>query len=116
MKASFFAALVALFAATATAGCAPIVGDACTTQSDCGQRLYCELAMPDGYCTSRGCATNPCPAEGICIEFNPDLSYCMQPCDADGDCRSGYTCVKDFGAYPFCNDKRGVAPTVDSAN
>lgn len=105
--------VASLAAASALGACAPIVGDACEDQTDCGQRLYCELAMPGGYCTSRNCATNPCPDEGVCIRFNADVSYCMKPCTSEADCRSGYACVTDFGIHPFCNDERGATPTSD---
>jgi hypothetical protein len=104
---------VACLAVVASFGaCAPIVGDACEDQTDCGQRLYCELAMPGGYCTQRNCLASPCPEEGVCIRFNADVSYCMKPCQSDSDCRSGYECVTGFGVNPFCNDARGEVPTA----
>ena len=95
------------------AGCAPVVGDACENQTDCGRQMYCELAMPGGYCTQRDCLARACPEGGVCVQFSADVSYCMQACDGNGDCRSGYACVTDFGPWPFCNDKRGEPPTVD---
>lgn len=91
----------------ALGACAPIVGDACETQSDCGRSLFCERSMPDGYCTLKNCEDEGCPDEGVCIRFSADVSWCMAPCSANGDCRDGYTCVKDFGTHAFCNDERG---------
>jgi hypothetical protein len=98
-----FAALTGLTAP----GCANLVGDACETQTDCGSTMFCERSLPDGYCTRTGCELDGCPDEGVCIVFRPDVSYCMRRCETGGDCRDGYECVKDFGAYPFCNDTRG---------
>lgn len=106
------AALLLLF--LAVPACTPMVGDACESQTDCGRQMYCELAMPGGYCTQRSCLNAACSEGGVCIQFSPDISYCMQACDANGDCRSGYACVTDFGAYSFCNDKRGTPPGSDN--
>lgn len=92
-------------------GCAAIVGDSCETQSDCGQGMFCEKSLPDGYCTIRSCVESGCPEEAVCIRFDNDTSYCMAHCGGDGDCRGGYRCVKDFGLYPFCNDASGETPT-----
>ncbi|MFO0746838.1 MAG: hypothetical protein U1F43_14375 [Myxococcota bacterium] len=106
-----------LLAAFVVAGlgqaCTAIVGDSCTTQTDCGASMFCERSMPDGYCTLEGCTARACPDEGVCIEFDPDTSFCMASCSSNSDCRDGYTCVKDFGPHPFCNDKRGTTPSSE---
>lgn len=99
-----------LLSFSALGACAPIVGDACETQSDCGRSLFCERSMPDGYCTLKNCEDEGCPDEGVCIRFSADVSWCMAPCSGNGDCRDGYTCVKDFGTHAFCNDERGQNP------
>lgn len=93
--------------------CAPIVGDACETSADCGRSLACERSMPGGYCTLKNCEDQGCPDEGVCIRFSSDVSWCMQPCSSNSECRDGYTCVKDFGRHPFCNDARGGAPSPE---
>ena len=93
-----------------TTGCGSIVGDACETQTDCGQAMFCELSMPDGYCTTRSCETDGCPDSGVCISFQVGISYCMRACESSDDCREGYACVTDFGVHPFCNDARGTSP------
>ena len=104
--------LVAALSALALApGCSAIVGDACTTQTDCGSSMYCELSLPDGYCTLRDCVDRDCPDEGVCVRFSVDVSYCMLLCESDADCRDGYRCVKDFGPHAFCNDEDGETPT-----
>lgn len=100
-----------LVLAPAAPGCAPIVGDACEDSTDCGRTMFCELSLPDGYCTVEDCDTRDCPDDGVCIRFTEDVSWCMQPCDGNGDCRDGYTCVQDFGPHAFCNDARGTAPS-----
>jgi hypothetical protein len=107
--------LLAIGLLALTPACSPVVGDACEVSADCGRSLICDLSMPDGYCTLESCEQNGCPGEGICIRFTPDISYCMQPCEANSDCRSGYTCVQDFGVHPFCNDARGEPPAGDAA-
>jgi len=103
-------ALSILVAALASSACAPIVGDACDGQTDCGRQMFCELSMPGGYCTIRNCTARACPEQGVCIRFTADVSYCMQTCGSDLDCRAGYVCVMDFGPTPFCNDARGTPP------
>ena len=107
------AALVLSFAALQA--CTAIVGDACTTQTDCGRTMFCEQSLPDGYCTLKDCLDTGCPSEGICISFDADTSWCMAICDADGDCRDGYRSVKDFGKHGFCNDIRGTTPDASEA-
>lgn len=108
MKPALVAALLLL--ASIAAGCSAMVGDACTTQTDCGTSMYCELSLPDGYCTSKSCVDRGCPDYGVCVRFTEDTSYCMLQCTGDSDCRDGYRCVTDFGPYPFCNDADGVTP------
>lgn len=83
--------------------CTSIVGDACEQDVDCGTALTCDVSQPEGYCTRADCTNDECPAEGICIAFNEDTSYCMRPCLEDGDCRLGYRCETEQGAHPFCS-------------
>lgn len=85
-----------------TAGCAAIVGDECVHDSDCGTGLLCDSSLPGGYCTRPGCEASGCSAEGLCVIFNEEISYCMKPCESGEDCRSSYKCVTDFGPFPFC--------------
>ena len=107
MRASFV--LLAAFAAL-TQACSAVVGDSCEAQTDCGASMFCERAMPGGYCTLKDCVDRGCPEEGVCIVFDPDTSYCMAACERDDDCRNDYICVDDFGTHPFCNDERGLTP------
>ena len=105
---ALLAALIPL--AILAPACSPLVGDACEDSTDCGRSMFCELSLPGGYCTLENCDNKNCPDDGVCIRFTEDISWCMQPCEGNGDCRDGYTCVKDFGLYPFCNDARGTVP------
>lgn len=92
------------------AACQPAVGDACEVQTDCGRTMYCERSLPGGYCTVRSCHVTPCPEDSTCVIFDPDTSFCMALCDTNGDCRSSYQCVTDYGPVSFCNDGRADAP------
>lgn len=93
----------ALLLALTVVGCGAVIGDDCSNDSDCGSGLVCERSLPGGYCTVQDCLINGCPEEGICIVFDEYTSYCMDPCEGADDCRTGYVCVDDFGAHPFCN-------------
>ena len=97
-----------------SSACAPIAGDACEDASDCGGSMYCERSLPGGYCTVASCVNRTCPGDGVCIRFDADTSYCMQPCATSKDCRADYTCVTEVGAHPFCNDARGAVPELES--
>lgn len=88
-----------LGAALAGGGCAPAIGDSCSSSVDCsvnGDRI-CDRAQPGGYCTVADCEMGTCPEENICVQFRPEperlaRSWCMAPCEEDGDCREGYAC------------------------
>lgn len=82
-------------------GCAPNIGDECSTASDCdvqGNRI-CDRTQPGGYCTVSGCEQGTCPDDSVCILFRPQpqrlsASWCMAPCEDDGDCRDNYACTR----------------------
>lgn len=81
-------------------GCAPKIGDSCSTALDCsaqGSRL-CDRTQPGGYCTIQGCEENTCPGEAVCVKFRPEqerlaVTYCMRKCSDHSDCRGGYECT-----------------------
>lgn len=83
-------------------GCSPDIGDSCQTSVDCsvnGDRI-CDRTQPRGYCTISGCEPDTCPGNNLCVEWRgmPDrtsATYCMDPCQSDGDCRNDYICVRD---------------------
>ena len=82
------------------AACAPVLGDACESATDCspsGDRA-CDREQPDGYCTIGDCRAGDCGDEGVCVEFNyrePRIAsrWCMANCNSNSDCRGGYRCV-----------------------
>jgi len=84
--------------------CTPKVGDGCARNADCGTQRICDTSMPGGYCTTTPCLRNDCADEAVCITFDDGQSYCMKHCGGNGDCRTGdgYTCIDDFGDFPFC--------------
>jgi len=112
--------LLLLCALAALAGaCKPKIGDDCKISTDCsaaGDRL-CDITAPNGYCTIFNCEPGTCPeGEALCVEFGAQRgpaaaaacqnkqspspygrAFCMQTCDDNSDCRSGYTCA-DLGA------------------
>jgi hypothetical protein len=110
-------ALFLLFAS----GCAPRIGDDCTTNTNCtGQtERLCDNSQPGGYCTLFGCNPTSCPAdESVCVSFgaaaspvegcsSPDLTapaakaFCMKWCNQDSDCRPEYACVDVGGDDPW---------------
>jgi hypothetical protein len=80
-------------------GCAPALGDACKTRTDCSVNndRYCDTSQPGGYCTIVNCAPGSCGDEGYCVRFKPDeprlsSDWCMAKCSDDGDCRDAYVC------------------------
>ncbi len=64
-------------------------GAACDETSVCDN--ICLLGMPDGMCTSI-CTVLPCGKNEECIWIAGD-NYCLQTCDQDENCRTGYACV-----------------------
>lgn len=103
---------VAVALALSALGCAPEIGDDCTTSIDCsqlGDRL-CDTSQPEGYCTIFNCEPDQCPEEALCVGFGFDLdpacsgvddprwsrferTFCMVGCEANDDCRPGYVCA-----------------------
>jgi hypothetical protein len=92
------------------AGCAPEIGDACDTSTDCSQggELRCDVsqAQHNGYCTVFGCEAGKCPEEATCVVFDnactnvsgtspSQRSFCMRTCEETSDCRpeDGYACL-----------------------
>jgi hypothetical protein len=100
MRARICAVLLALGAL----GCGSSIGDACSTDQDCGGRT-CGLAdaFPGGYCTQR-CTLGDdgtCPTGASCHVHHGEVD-CLRTCHEDVECRSGYTCHKFNGDGPFC--------------
>jgi hypothetical protein len=93
---------VSFACAFVSAGCAPQIGDSCSTALDCsltGDRV-CDVSTEGGQCIVFGCEPDTCPSESECVRFRPQesrLSYtaCMKRCSENGNCRvdEGYACV-----------------------
>ena len=80
------------------------VGDACTSNTECGSGLYCEPTIfTGGYCTA-DCndGASDCPSGSTCFDIGDGDPYqiCFQDCVADTDCRAGYFCDGDNSCIP----------------
>ncbi len=117
--------VIALLAAVVATGCAPVIGDSCSTSVNCsvnGDRI-CDNAQPNGYCTIQGCEADTCPDNGVCVRFRPTPSrlaqaWCMKVCEQDSDCREqdGYSCVsaEDLGNFEVePGNDLPIATTID---
>ncbi|MEZ4254272.1 MAG: hypothetical protein R3A78_00935 [Polyangiales bacterium] len=113
-------AVLFVLLACAAYGCAPAIGDDCDISTDCsvtGDRI-CDIAQPGGYCTVFNCDQNSCPDDSVCVEYSYDparlaQTWCMAPCEDNGDCRGGrYKCTKASAIID--NDGRSIARVLDS--
>lgn len=64
-------------------------GAACDENTVCDG--VCLLGMPDGLCTSL-CTVLECPGSQECV-WIAGGDYCLDTCEDDGGCRTGYACV-----------------------
>ncbi|OGQ14900.1 MAG: hypothetical protein A2138_02860 [Deltaproteobacteria bacterium RBG_16_71_12] len=82
------------------------LGDGCTDGNECGGGLYCEDALPGGYCTTDCAGDADCPDAGLCFSLvdvtGDEYTVCLESCTAPTDCRTGegYTCDADSTCYP----------------
>jgi serine protease len=82
------------------------VGDACTSNTQCGGgSFYCDTSVPGGYCT-QDCRTKSCPADATCYTFNNGASsLCLASCTGiggQGTCRGSYVCYSDGMGGGIC--------------
>ncbi len=73
-----------------------------TTRGACaGGTCFSEFAtgFPGSFCTYAGCdasaddAGDGCPGDGVCLESDDGVNYCIPSCTDDGDCRTpDYSC------------------------
>ncbi|HYV46496.1 MAG TPA: hypothetical protein VFA20_16640 [Myxococcaceae bacterium] len=95
-------------AAAALAACGPTVGDACTTDRDCGKGVCLQgTTAPGGYCSlvCQGGGTGGCPNGSTCADDTSGQGgdrHCRLTCATDQDCRSGYTCTGTQGNARVC--------------
>ncbi len=98
--------LGAVVLALGLVGCGATVGDACTTDGDCGDTGICinRDYTPGGYC-SQACVPgkdDTCPSGSTCVSegASNDVSACFRRCSSAADCRQGYLCIGDFKGNP----------------
>lgn len=100
--------LTILFAGLA--GCGPIIGDACTVNTECGKGVCLNADFaPGGLCTLT-CGSG-CPAGSTCVDrvIDRDTPGCMLSCTKDSDCRTGYVCrVERDSRTAVCVGTAGV--------
>jgi hypothetical protein len=101
LPASIAALASALALAGLAVGCAPTIGDSCSSSTACSVNndRVCDLTQPGGACTVFDCQPDRCPDDAVCVRFNPTpprraVVACMRRCDGDGSCRTGdgYRC------------------------
>ena len=88
-------------------GCGATVGDACTSDTECGDMGFCinQVNTPGGYC-SQPCVPDKdstCPTGSTCVRQGAasDVSACFLKCTTNSDCRSGYQCLSGFRGNAF---------------
>ncbi len=90
-------------------GCGPTIGDACTTNTDCGPGVLClnKDFSPGGYCTI-GCKVDDpssvCPTGSTCVRdaLQKSSAACFRTCGRLTDCRNGYACRSVNGSGLIC--------------
>lgn len=82
------------------------LGDGCASSSACSGGLYCEGALPGGYCTTDCLSDAECPGEGACFRLaggdGEEYSVCLLTCVTSSACRTdeGYACDIDNTCFP----------------
>lgn len=62
-----------------------------------------QTSFPGGYCTTRNCKDDAsCNGDSICISRERSTT-CMESCEVDSDCRSGYQCRAGIEGRKFCD-------------
>jgi hypothetical protein len=95
------------------AGCGATIGDACTTEKDCGNGVCLNRGFtPGGYC-SVSCTVGgaACPTGSVCVDnaIGRDVSGCLRTCASSKDCRGGYVCKTERNSgTPVCVGPEGI--------
>ncbi|MEM1348657.1 MAG: hypothetical protein AAGI01_08895 [Myxococcota bacterium] len=84
--------------------CAPAIGDTCEGDVNCNaqDRAFCDLSIPNGYCTLANCNPGSCPDDAVCVEFDETTTFCLEACASDNDCRADLSCVDDDVHDRYC--------------
>ena len=86
------------------------VGNACASDSECGDKpAFCNTSASGGYC-SLPCGgdpntTAPCPPGSNCGSAGGPASSCLKACTSDPDCRAGQRCGDSGGGARSCLPK-----------
>ena len=91
--------------------CAPIIGDACTVNTECGKGVCIQASFAPGGLCSLNCNAAACPAGSTCVThvIDSDTAGCLLSCTKDEDCRSGYVCrVERDSMTKVCVGTSGV--------
>lgn len=81
-----------------TDGAAPYngpIGNACSSDAECGDMYRCQITVPGGYCVKDcGGPGAPCPEGTLCspVPFSRVAGACMKACSSSAECRPGYAC------------------------
>ena len=96
-----------LLGAGMSSGCGSSIGDACTTDQDCGGRTCdSDHRFPGGYCTEH-CVVgdaSTCPSGSTCAAHH-DETLCLRSCAeraGNTECRNGYLCKAFKSEGTFC--------------
>jgi len=97
-----------------------VVGDACTTDPECGPEGICldvDGLTRGGYC-SAACGTDlPCEEGSTCLNFGGGQAFCFLDCDPESTERScervGYGCGTNFMVLPTPVCVAGCADDAD---
>jgi hypothetical protein len=105
------------------------VGKSCSGTEQCpGGTCLDPNAYPEGYCT-KVCSGDvitegdPCPTGAVCVQIVQAAAVCLDACNSQADCRTGYACrpVPDTGdkvCFPACksDDDCGSQEKCDAAD
>lgn len=75
----------------------PSIGDPCAAQGLCGPVGFCieEFSgFPGGYCSQSCGGGLSCPQGAVCRNFGPGQAVCLDECQNNAECRTGYACIQ----------------------
>lgn len=75
----------------------PTIGRTCRQDQDCSSDLFCELQVPEGYCTKACQFSIDCPGTSLCVRITfaqGQFQRCMQTCSSTEDCRPRFVCYR----------------------
>jgi hypothetical protein len=88
-------------------------GAACSSSDQCaGDTCLSGEDYQGGYCTTERCSQNECSDRGgACIGQENGPALCLDKCNSNSDCRSGYKCQEvDFRDVSVCEPGSNVDP------